>query len=368
MHSGFEIPGIHHQQHQHQHQQQPDNPLLLSMNPTHILDQIHALPTTQQQQLPLHHHHHHFLPPHHHHYPAASPSPSAYFPLNFKLGLNEIRSRNDAAAAGGGGGGGGGDALLRGSEQYELPEARQSSLGMLHSPFWEPLPAEVSNENSEIVDRHELRQRETPTTCLDAKSRVHFSELEAIYKRLGNAETTQTAPNSAAAAAAAPLPQPVTASLPSAEEEPSGTFAKKTKRRKKRTANPICGGDPQLIGPMAEFFENLVKQVMDHQENLQKKFTEVIDRLSEERRAREDARRNQELANSEREAAARAHEKAMAKSREAMIVSYLEKITGQRINLPPSAASEITAANTSDDSNCGGGGGEDEIQRDRDRS
>lgn len=214
----------------------------------------------------------------------------------------------------------------------------------------EPLPAEVSNENSETVDRHELRQRETLTTCLDAKSRVHFSELEAIYKRLGNAETTQTPPN-----------LPVTAHLPAITEEPSRTFsAKTTKRRKKKTPN---SSDPQLITPMAEFFENLVKQVMDHQENLQKKFTEVIDRLSEERRAREESWRNQEMAHFEREAAARAHEKSMARSREAMIVSYLEKITGQRINLPPSAASEVTAANTSDDSNCG----EDEIQRDRDR-
>ncbi|KAG6389334.1 hypothetical protein SASPL_150802 [Salvia splendens] len=289
MHSGFETPGIH-------NPPQPDNPLLLSMNPTHILDQIHS---TQPQHL--------------HHYGGGG---GAYFPLNFKLGLSE---RGDAY-------------LLRGSEQYELPEARQSSLGMLHSQFWEPLPAQVSNENSE------LRQGEALTACLDAKSRLHFSELEAIYKR----DTTQTAPNST------PLPLP---GLPAVnEEESSRNFkeAKKTKRRRrKKTA------DPEVISPMAEFFENLVKQVVGHQENLQKKFTEVIDRLNEERRAREDAWRSQEVAHFEREAAARAHEKAMEKSREAMIVSYLERITGQRIDLP------------SYGSNCGG---EDEIRRDLDRN
>ncbi|KAL1552307.1 hypothetical protein AAHA92_13120 [Salvia divinorum] len=318
MQSGFEITGIRPQQH-HQQQQQPENPLLLSMNPTHILDQIH----TSQQQLPLHH----LLPPHHHHYP----SPSPYFPLNFKLGLNEIHSTSSAAASG--------DALLRGSEQYHLPEARQSSLGMLHSQFWEPLQAEVSNENSEIV-----RRRETLTTCLDAKSRVHFSELEAVYKRHGNAETNQTAPN-----LTPPPPLPAVN-----EEEPSRSFKEATKMKRKKKKKKTTDSDPQQITPMAEFFENLVKQVLDHQENLQRKFTEVIDRLSEERRAREEAWRSQELAHLEREAAARAHEKAMAKSREATIVSYLEKITGQRINLPPS---ESAAANASDDSNCGGGGG-----------
>ncbi|XP_047967442.1 uncharacterized protein LOC125211613 [Salvia hispanica] len=292
MHSGFEITGIHHPQ--QQQQQQPDNPLLLSMNPTHMLDQIH----TSQQPL--------LLPPH---YP-----PSPFFPLNFKLGLNEV--------------GGGGDGLLRGSQQYHLPEARQSSLGMLHSQFWEPLPAEASNENSEIA-----RRRENLATCLDAKNRAHFSELEAVYKRHGNAESTQTAPN------LTPLP----------EEEPSRTKAKKTKRKKKKTTD--SDSDPQKFTPMEEFFENLVKQVLEHQENLQRKFTEVIDRLSEERRAREEAWRSQERAHLEREAAARAREKAMAKSREATIVSYLEKITGQRINMPAAEAE----ANASDDSNCGGG-------------
>ncbi|KAG6409528.1 hypothetical protein SASPL_127568 [Salvia splendens] len=277
------------------------------MNPTHILDQIH----TSQQPL--------LLPP------------SPYFPLNFKLGLNEIHSTSSAAPNGV-------------SQQYHLPEARQSSLGILHSQFWEPLLAEVSNENSEIV-----RRRETLATCLDAKSRAHFSELEAVYKRHGNAEATQTAPN-----LTPPPPLPVTD-----EEEPSRTEAKKTKRKKKK----VTDSDPQQITPMEEFFENLVKQVLEHQEKLQRKFTEVIDRLSEERRAREEAWRSQELAHLEREAAARAHEKAMAKSREATIVSYLEKITGQLINMPTSESA--AAANTSPDSNFGGG--EDEMQLDRDR-
>lgn len=217
----------------------------------------------------------------------------------------------------------------------------------------EPLPAEVSNENSEIVDPHELRQRETLTNCLDAKSRVHFSELEAIYKRLGNNESIQTPPNH---------PRHVTSHLPPSlaeeqqsedEEEASKSSkaAKKAKAKKKKKKNSC--GDRQLISPMAEFFEDLVKQVMDHQENLQRKFTEVMDRLSEERRAREEEWRNQEVAHFEREAAARAHEKAMAKSREAMIVSYLEKIAGHRIHLPPSPP-----ANTTDHSNS------DEIDRD----
>ncbi|KAH6782927.1 hypothetical protein C2S52_007886 [Perilla frutescens var. hirtella] len=340
MHSGFEIPGLH-------HQPPPENscpPLLLSMNPTHILDQIHD-------------HHHHFLPPHHHYAAAAAP----YFPLlNFKLGLNDFK---DPAAVSGG------DALLRGSEHFELPEVRQSSLGMLHAPFWEPLPAEVSNENSEIMKRQELNQKETLRNCLDAKSRLHFSELDAIYKRLGNAETTQTPPNQTLTPAHLPTVGTFESDRHHApdniEGDVSGSGLSLKKRKTKRKKKTSTGTDTSscIVVPMAEFFENLVNQVMDHQENLQRKFTEVMDRLNEERREREEAWRNQELAQFEREAAARAHDKAMAKSREAMIVSYLEKITGRRINLPALTTSEITNTNTTGDSNCGGEDEEMELKQ-----
>ncbi|KAL0394227.1 UNVERIFIED_CONTAM: Trihelix transcription factor GTL1 [Sesamum latifolium] len=362
MHSGFGIPGI-------QHQQQGAEtascaPLLLSINQTHLLDQIHTLPTTQQLFL---NQHHHFLPPAHHHYVGGGggggTSPAAYFPVNFKLGLsdsicprNEYKDGSSVSSINDGG-----DALLRGSEQYEVPEARQASLGMLHCwnqedsaikqpPFWEPLAAEVSNENSEIVDRQEhleMNQKEALLNCLESsKSRVQFGELEAIYKRLGTAEsnnqTDQTLPVN---------PHLPVALIDHGSEASIGEEARKMRKNtKKKKKKKTCSYyDQLLLNPMAEFFGNLVKQVMDHQENLHNKFTEVIERLDQERRAREEAWRNQELAHFEQESAARAREKTLAESREAMIVSYLEKITGQKINLHTLDPTEIIHANTSDD-------------------
>ncbi|PIN09228.1 hypothetical protein CDL12_18199 [Handroanthus impetiginosus] len=331
MHPGFEIPGI-------LHQETGENtgaPVLLSMNQSHILDQIHTLPTTQQLFLGQHH----FLPPqsrlNNQYGAAAAGVSSAYFPVNFKLGLNEICTRNNYKD--------GEDALLRGSEQYEIAETRHSSLGMLHGwqnqedsalkqqPFWEPLPAEVSNEKSEIVDRQEhleMNRKEAPTTCLESKSRVQFGELEAIYKRLSTAESNQTGPSHESNL-------PMNVHLPMGfdhgseasigEDQALKNDRKKRKKKKKETRFNIA---------MAEFFGNLVNQVMDHQENLHKKFAEVIERLDDERKARDEAWRNQELAYFEQEAAARAREKAETEAREAMIISYLEKIAGQRVNFP----------------------------------
>lgn len=320
MHSGFEIPGVHHQ---HQHQQGGEitcTPVLMSMNQTtNILDQI---PT---QHLFLDHH---FLAHHNRHYLAgAGPD----FPVNFKLGLNEVCTSTTDYKDHGDGAAGGGDAsaaLLRGSEEYQVPEARHaSSLGMLHcwqnqedsaikpQPLWEPLPAEVSNENSEIVDRQDMNQKDA-TACLDSKGRVHFSELEAIYKRLGN----QTPPNKN--------------NESEADEEPAAAADKKKKRKKKKKNKREETGYNNLITPMMEFFRDLVKKVMDHQENLHKKFADVIERLDEERRTREEAWRNEEMVHFQQEAAARARERALSETREAMIVSYLEKITGHNITLP----------------------------------
>ncbi|KAL6502052.1 hypothetical protein OROGR_027185 [Orobanche gracilis] len=216
---------------------------------------------------------------------------------------------------------------------------------------WEHLPSEVSNENSEIINRsqehmdmNDQREQQVPddhihhlTTCLDTKSRIHFGELEAIYKRLGTtaaatADSNQTGPCGTEHlpdnAAHMPVgldhgsdPEEASASL-----ELSGAKRKRKKRRKEKSSGSY------LIRPMAEFFGNLVRQVMEQQENMHRKFTEVIERLEEERRERDEEWRKRELVRLDQESEARAKGKASARSREAMIVSYLEKIAGEKIN------------------------------------
>ncbi|GFQ07289.1 hypothetical protein PHJA_002873000 [Phtheirospermum japonicum] len=374
MHSGFEIPGI--QQHQQAAATEHNSyaPVLLSMNQTHILDQIHTLPATQQR---LFLDQPHFLPPQtrlSHPYVGGASS-SAYFPaVNFKLGLNnEICARNNDYTNKDGSN----IDELRGSERYEVPDVRQSSLGMLHCwqnqqdsankqppPLWEHLTiSEVSNENSEIVDvrSQEHLEMNNPkqvpaddhhhlTTCLDSKNRLHFGELEAIYKRLGTTESNQTGPcESNLPMNPAHLPEgfdhgsePEEASAPPPKS--NDTNRKRKKKSKKENSYSRC-----LISPTAEFFGNLVQQVMDHQENMHKKFAQVIERLEEERKAREEDWRKQELERFEQESEARAKEKASAKDREAIIVSYLEKITGERIRFADFDPMEIVPTNTSND-------------------
>ncbi|KAL2235984.1 UNVERIFIED_CONTAM: Trihelix transcription factor GTL1 [Sesamum indicum] len=321
MHSGFQIPEIEHRRCHHHHIVPPETSctaLLLSMNQTHNLEQTHAtLPTTQQLFLdqPV------FLPPHLNAAGAAASSP--FFPVKFKLDFNGTCTSNHVDGA-----------VSRGSERYQVPEARHHSsfIGMPHSwqnqqdsaikqpPFWE---ARVSNENTDMVDGQEYRemsQKEAVTNCLESRNRVLYGELEAIYQRPDAAENSQTSP---------PEILPVGSSGASIGELGASESMKKGKRKKRKGR----GSEKVMMNPMAEFFEGLVKQVMDHQDNLEKKCAQLIERLDEERREREEAWRSHELARFEQEAEARAREKASAASREAAIVSYLEKITGQRISL-----------------------------------
>lgn len=167
--------------------------------------------------------------------------------------------------------------------------------------------------------------------CLERENRL-YGELEAIYKSIGTPGSNQTGSGSVHFPVNTHLPEPEA----SIGEEESKKMAKRKRKRKKVK---------DQLDSMVNFLESLVNQIMEHQENLHLKFTQVIERLDQERREREEAWRKQELAKFEREAEARAREKAMATSREVAIVSYFEKITGQRINLPPLKLQPIISQN-----------------------
>ncbi|KAJ4804107.1 Trihelix transcription factor GT-2 [Rhynchospora pubera] len=110
----------------------------------------------------------------------------------------------------------------------------------------------------------------------------------------------------------------------------SGGEGRRKRRRQRR------------LSSLAAFFERLVRQLVDHQEALHNRFLESMERREQERASREESWRLQEAAKAAREATARAQERALASAREAAIVSFLEKITGETINLPTNPDIDMT--------------------------
>ncbi|XP_019188870.1 PREDICTED: uncharacterized protein LOC109183139 [Ipomoea nil] len=266
-------------------------------------------------------------------------------PLSFKLGSSgdEIGQRNNALGDdaplhrnchGGGGGGGGGspDAMIQCWENQEDSALKQR--------FWKPLSTEFPNGNEkecpkENDDEEKRKEQEMSRHETEEKTKFSFfdGELEAIYRQADIAETAQTASGSALTAENFPASASRHSQMPDNNAE---ALAGKGRRdRKRRKLKKDVDNDDEYRS-MGEFFESLVKRVMDHQEELHSKFLETMERLERERVGREEAWRKQEQMNLEREADDRANQRALASSREAAILSYLEKITGQKITLPSS--------------------------------
>jgi hypothetical protein len=187
-----------------------------------------------------------------------------------------------------------------------------------------------------------------------------FSELEAIYKPgsggAGGAQTGSgsglTGDDNAILEPAMPDlpgitaedagPQLITSETSAGEEaaavvqpQPSADAARRKRKRRRQQ---------EQLSASASFFERLVQRLMEHQESLHRQFLEAMERRERDRAARDEAWRRQEADKFAREAAARAQDRASAAAREAAIIAYLEKISGESITLPPPASGDEDAA------------------------
>ncbi|XP_050363177.1 trihelix transcription factor GT-2-like [Argentina anserina] len=272
-------------------------------------------------------------------------------PINFKLGLNQ----NSAS---------GEDTALLDQNSPLFLQSRPENLGFKSwqgqgfstrkEPFWKPHEAEGIKQ----------KQATEGEMCKELESKYRlYGELEAIYSlaKIGEVHNKQTGSGSPLTNENSPsnvdlVPVPfggshcrnvgpaaaagVDGSEASIEEKVS--YSKVEKRKGKRRMKE------QLSLSTTRFFEELVKRVMDHQEVLHNRYLALIEKMDRERRKREAAWRIQEAEKHKREAIAQLHEKALASNRESLIVSYIEKITGQKVNIPSREASSLFQCDYSD--------------------
>uniref|UniRef100_M4CHM0 Myb-like domain-containing protein n=1 Tax=Brassica campestris TaxID=3711 RepID=M4CHM0_BRACM len=76
-----------------------------------------------------------------------------------------------------------------------------------------------------------------------------------------------------------------------------------------------------------EFFERLTRQVVDKQEELQRKFLEAVEKREHERLVREESWRVQEIARINRERDILAQERSMSAAKDAAVMAFLQKLS-----------------------------------------
>ncbi|KAG6411557.1 hypothetical protein SASPL_129640 [Salvia splendens] len=197
----------------------------------------------------------------------------------------------------------------------------------LKAPLWEQVcrklgevgykrSAKKCKEKFENVYKYYKRTKEGRGGRQDGKTYKFFSQLEAL---------DQTTANPAAAAVSLAPPPPALFSLTFSSDSSSDDEETETGKRKR-------SGDSDER--MMEFFEGVLRQVMQKQEAMQQRFLVAIEKREQDRMIRDEAWKRQGMARVAREHEIAAQERAITASRDAAIVDFLEKITGQTIQLP----------------------------------
>ncbi|KAL7123546.1 hypothetical protein ACP275_01G112100 [Erythranthe tilingii] len=277
------------------------------------------------------------------------------WPRQETLALLQIRSEMDAVFR---------DATLKGP-LWEQVSRKLAELGYQRN-------AKKCKEKFENVQKYYKRTKETRGGRHDGKSYKFFDQLEALNTSAPSTTTTTTSDNlvhhhhhhilpitttSLPAAppvlreppSAPPPPPPplfstVGVSFSSSSDEDDeemeaelGDDINLMMRRKRKRRSGSGGGNSSSSSSeerMMEFLEGVVKQVMQKQESMQQKFLHAIEKREHDRMIREEAWKRQDMARLARQQDLMAQERSISASRDAAIVAFLEKITGQKVNLP----------------------------------
>ncbi|XP_057810178.1 trihelix transcription factor GTL1-like isoform X2 [Salvia miltiorrhiza] len=267
----------------------------------------------------------------------AGGSSSNRWPRQETLALLQIRSEMDTAFR---------DATLKGP-LWEQVSRKLGELGYKRS-------AKKCKEKFENVHKYYKRTKEGRGGRQDGKSYKFFSQLEALHHNTAAALLPTPSPPIAATSVSLPIPAAVSLPPPdpaaaaalfgisfssdssssdSEDDDDEMEETELTNQRKRKRSDQGGESDERMM----DFFEGLLKQVMQKQEAMQQRFLEAIEKREQDRMIREEAWKRQDMARIAKEHEIAAQERAVSASRDAAIVDFLEKITGQTIQLPAAA-------------------------------
>ncbi|XP_031272916.1 trihelix transcription factor GT-2-like [Pistacia vera] len=95
------------------------------------------------------------------------------------------------------------------------------------------------------------------------------------------------------------------------------------------TTSKESAGTQKKKRKLTDFFERLMREVVEKQENLQKKFLDAIEKCEQDRIAREEAWKMQELDRIKRERELLVQERSIAAAKDAAVLAFLQKFSEQ---------------------------------------
>ncbi|CAK9266381.1 unnamed protein product [Sphagnum jensenii] len=247
----------------------------------------------------------------------------------------------------------------------------------LKGPLWEDVSRKLADlgyqrsakkckEKFENIHKYYKKTKDGKAGRQDGKSYRFFSELEALYAGQQQQQQQQQHISSATAPQAPPHDSVTSSDRPelsasgvtltdSSEDDydvPAAAgglqqqgenhhdLSKKKRKRLDHHGKLLSSSSSKKLMSV----ESLVKKLMDKQEAMQRKFLEAMERREQDRIVREEAFKRQEMARVTRDHELRAQEQALTASRDAALVAFLQKVTGQTLQLPQiPPPQEITA-------------------------
>ncbi|KAK2973487.1 hypothetical protein RJ640_009985 [Escallonia rubra] len=208
--------------------------------------------------------------------------------------------------------------------------------------------AKKCKEKFENIYKYHRRTKEGRSGRQDGKNYQFFEQLEVFDSQQpslaspppsNKLQNPMTVPPMAAIPTVAPITavmiNPTTVSqgivgTPCVMENRSSEFMS-TSTSATSSSGKESEGNSKKKRQLADYFERLMKEVLEKQENLQNKFIEAIENCEKDRIAREEAWKLQEMARVKREQDILAQERAVSAAKDAAVIAFLQKISQQPI-------------------------------------
>ncbi|XP_038707454.1 trihelix transcription factor GTL1-like [Tripterygium wilfordii] len=209
----------------------------------------------------------------------------------------------------------------------------------LKAPLWEEVSRKLAElgynrsskkckEKFENLYKYHRRTKEGRSGRADGKNYRFFEHLEALeHNSMVGPPSSPQKIYASMAASVSPISF-IQNAIPSSIQNLSANSID-TSSTPATSSSEESGGTHRKKRKLSEFFERLMKEVLEKQEKLQRNFIEAMEKCEQDRILREEAWKMQEMERIKRERELLVQERSIAAAKDAAVLSFLQKFADQ---------------------------------------